>query len=368
MPPKSKAAATKSAAATKAAAAKSAATKSAATKSVRKRSSPDNGSSKTKKYKSAPAAAAAVEVAPLPLAVHYYVHNHHVRPLIAIPINNPNLWPTPSAPFFRSTGTSNEGYGMFAGTWFPFISMKDKATMPNYLKSKQSGFIIKSGFLYGEDMDTLSPKQTWIHNLVDDYPIMLDENKQNFLKLTTLSITFKNLYDKMVKEKDITNPVYKDIILLLKHIVETIFTDFLKYFLYPWQVMVSRKIGGGYWTMNQELYNYIGEKLSSHDNINAPVVTIINYSNEKDTNIQDAIQFLQDNRAQMTIEEIHELEAKENAKVRENEQSLKAPHLLMTANIHKSQNKMETYLRRITGLETQYESMQRVNALLNRKK
>jgi hypothetical protein len=357
----------------KSATTKSATTKSATTKSAaaRKRGSQENGSSKTKKYKSASApaaAAAAVEVAPLPLAVHYYVHNHHIRPLIAIPVNNPNLWPTSSAPFFRSTGTSNEGYGMFAGTWFPFISMKDNTTMPGYLESKPSGFIIKSGFLYGEDMDTLSPKQTWIHNLVDNYPITLDENKQKYLNLTS-NITFIDLYRKMVNPTiDITNPIYKDVTLLLKHIVETVFTDFLKYFLYPWQVMVSRKIGGGYWTINQELYNYIGEKLSSHDNINAPVVTIINYSNEKDTNIQDAIQFLQDNRAQMTIEEIRELEAKENAKVRENEQSLKAPHLLMTANIHKSQNKMETYLRRITGFETQYEATQRAYALLNRKK
>jgi len=325
------------------------------------------------------------KVASTVLPVHYYVHNAHIRPLIAIPINNPDLWPTRAAPFFRSTGTSNEGYGMFTGTWFPFISLKDDTKMPGYLTNRSTGFIIKSGFIYGEDDEiSLSPKQKWIHDLVDDFPVTLNESIVTFLGLSKgtdgsrlkgtdgsrlgasakgtefptsdiSKLKIVDLHKMLINNKNIENPVYMELVQLLKNTIDYVFCKFLKYFLYPWQVMVSRSFGTGYWQLNQELYHYIGEKLKEHDIINATIPVTDSVCDAKDTEISCAIAFLESHNAQMTLGEIHELEVKERPK-----QETNSINSIFTYN-----GKIETYYKKILQLENAYISAKRAIDILN---
>ncbi len=341
-------------------------------KASKERSSPPRSASPKAIMPPAPRAASpraraasprARAASPNALEVHYYVHNTHIRPLIAIPINNPNLWPTRAVPFFRSTGTSNEGYGMFAGTWFPFVSMKDDAKMPGYLKKRQSGFIIKSSFIYEEDESNYSPKQKWIHELVDDYPVELSESIAHFLHLpseTETRVRFIELYNILnSKTLDITSPIYIELVRLLKDTIDYVFFKFLKYFLYPWQVMISRRLGGGYWDMNRELYNYIGIKLRDFDIVNAGTPIIDNTCGINDTEISCAISFLENQDAQMTLDQIRELETKEKPSITFDN--------LNSANIFYVNGKLDTYFKKLDQLQNTYESTKRAMAMMNSK-
>lgn len=274
--------------------------------------SPKSSPKSSRKHKSPEASASAAS------PVFHYIHNCHDRALITVPINNLDLWPTPNIPFFRSTGTSNEGHNIFRNTWFPFVSMKHGKKMPRYLTSQKDGFLIKSSFLINGSEAAFPLRPKWLLNILHEYPIPMDADKLAFLKRNKINVnTFREVY-MFISKYTGKESVYLDIVRLVLDEVETCFVKFLNYFSYPWQVIISWNIGTGYWTINRNLYNYIGEKLREHDIIRYTLPTVGASSPCTDNtyeNITEALRFLEHNKAQMTMAQINELSDKEKASV-----------------------------------------------------
>ncbi len=283
-------------------------------KSSRKHKSPE--ASAASAFSAAASATAASATAAS--AVFHYIHNCHDRALITVPVNNTDLWPTPNVPFFRSTGTSNEGHSIFRDTWFPFVSMKNASTMRNYLHTQIDGFLIKSSFLINSSETAFPLRPKWLDDILHEYPIPMDADKLAFLKRNKINVnTFREVY-KFITKYTGKEPIYFDIVRLVLDEVETCFVKFLNYFSYPWQVMISWNIGTGYWTLNRNLYEYIGEKLREHDIIRYTLPTVGASSPCTDNtyeNITEALHFLKHNEAQMTLAQIKELSDKEQASV-----------------------------------------------------
>lgn len=280
--------------------------------------SPKSSPKSSRKHKSPEASASVASAASAASPVFHYIHNCHDRALITVPINNLDLWPTPNVPFFRSTGTSNEGHSIFRDTWFPFVSMKDKKKMPRYLNTQKDGFLIKSSFLINGSETAFPLRPKWLLNILHEYPIPMDADKLAFLKRNKINvITFREVYMFITKYTG-KEPIYFDIVRIVLDEVETCFVKFLNYFSYPWQVMISWNIGTGYWTLNRNLYNYIGEKLREHDIIRYTLPGIGASSPCTDNtyeNITEALRFLNHNNAQMNMAQINELSDKEQASV-----------------------------------------------------
>jgi hypothetical protein len=283
--------------------------------------SPKSSPKSSRKHKLPEASAAAAfsaATATATSAVFHYIHNCHDRALITVPVNNTDLWPTPNVPFFRSTGTSNEGHSIFRDTWFPFVSMKNASTMPRYLNTQKDGFLIKSSFLINGSETAFPLRPKWLNDILHEYPIPMDADKLAFLKRNKINVnTFREVYMFITKYTG-KEPIYFDIVRLVLDEVETCFVKFLNYFSYPWQVMISWNIGTGYWTLNRNLYEYIGEKLREHNIIRYTLPTVGASSPCTDNtyeNITEALHYLKHNKAQMTMAQIKELSDKEQASV-----------------------------------------------------
>ena len=201
------------------------------------------------------------------------------RLLVSIPVNNHALWPNPNICFFRTTGRSNKNSEIFTGSWFPIAGIKESSTMPKYLEDKSDGFLIKMAFIMNkkDDFSGTDKQPKWISDLIDDYPIILEESEKSLFD-EKRSITIKEFIEKNKYEKSKTSTVivinYERIAKEIDNILNEGFTRFLNYFLYEWQAMLSLRIGGGYWKLNPVFAEYISRKLSSFDLVPVPRIDL----------------------------------------------------------------------------------------------
>ena len=252
------------------------------------------------------------------------------RLLVSIPVNDRDLWPTDNICYFRTSGRSNEGYEKFRGSWFPIAGIKDDSNMPDYLPDKAHGFFIKMVFIT-EDFET---PPNWIYNLIMDYPIILDEDERVLFENKSI-ITISEFRSKILpivndfvnKKISVLNNRYERIALRVNSIIDDAFDNFLTYFLYEWQAMLSLKIGGGYWAVNTEFTAYISTKLTAFDSVHVPIINKILYNanetelkviyeldptNNKDTNRgQPSIEFSKNAKTQLSLDQIMTIKAKQ---------------------------------------------------------
>jgi hypothetical protein len=211
------------------------------------------------------------------------------RLLVSIPVNNHALWPNPNICFFRTTGRSNKNSEIFTGSWFPIAGIKEGSAMPKYLEDKSDGFLIKMAFIMNkkDDFSGTDKQPKWISDLIDDYPIILEESEKSLFD-EKRSITIKEFIEKNKYEKSKTSKPstlidinYERIAKEIDNILDGGFTRFLNYFLYEWQAMLSLRIGGGYWKLNPIFAEYISRKLSRFDLVPVPHIDLKEMSEEK---------------------------------------------------------------------------------------
>jgi hypothetical protein len=201
------------------------------------------------------------------------------RLLVSVPVNNHALWPNPNICFFRTTGRSNKNSEIFTGSWFPIAGIKEGSAMPKYLEDKSDGFLIKMAFIMNkkDDFSGTDKQPKWISDLIDDYPIILEESEKSLFD-EKRSITIKEFIEKNKYEKSKTSTLidtrYERIAKEIDNILDGGFTRFLNYFLYEWQAMLSLRIGGGYWKLNPVFAEYISRKLSRFDLVPVPHIDL----------------------------------------------------------------------------------------------
>ena len=128
-----------------------------------------------------------------------------------------------------------------------------------------------------DDFSGTDKQPKWISDLIDDYPIILEESEKSLFD-EKRSITIKEFIEKNKYEKSKTSTVivinYERIAKEIDNILNEGFTRFLNYFLYEWQAMLSLRIGGGYWKLNPVFAEYISRKLSSFDLVPVPRIDV----------------------------------------------------------------------------------------------
>jgi len=194
----------------------------------------------------------------------------------------------------------------------------------------------------------------WISNLIDDYPIILeesekslfDESQQSVITIENKekekkSITFITIkffiefieHNKYQPRTTITDTRYQRIAREIQEVLNEVL-KFLNYFLYEWQVMLSLRIGGGYWDLNLThnivFKEYISRKLSSFDLVPVPHIdaTLKIMSEEKlkekyfEKDVKRppnrgvlTIDFSKRAGTQLSMEQIDEIKKEEEAKI-----------------------------------------------------
>ena len=202
------------------------------------------------------------------------------RLLISVDVYNRALWPNDKICYFRTTGTSNQGHEIFAGSWFPIVGIKDNSSMTGFLKDKTDGFLIKMGLVVNENeqiSDIDRPK--WFMDLLSDYPIVLEPEEIDLFDETEKindppCITIDTFFKKKIYRRDDKNIImlkeYEMLTRKIDDIITNTFEYFFNYFLYEWQIMLSLRIGGGYWDYNPLLKAYVSAKLRDFDLVKIP--------------------------------------------------------------------------------------------------
>ena len=287
------------------------------------------------------------------------------RLLATVPVNNSALWPNNNICYFRSTGTSNEGYEIFKGSWFPIVGIKDQSTMPGFLPKEPDGFFVKMGFIMNQDSFDLHKEPKWIVNLVGDYPIALDEIERPLFNnksiITIDEFINKEKYTEHKKIK-IYDTRYHRIALCIKLIIQNDFDNFLSYFLYEWQAMLSLRIGGGYWDLKPEFKEYISGKLARYDLVPVPHIDETlktasetklreiyesNPDNKEIDSVKSTIDFSKRVGTQLSIEQINTIKTAEEKKMKEQEnyKPSSLPFQMYTEMQQRYSNKVESYIR-----------------------
>ena len=290
------------------------------------------------------------------------------RLLVSVPVNNSRLWPNNNICFFRSTGTSNAGFEIFKGSWFPIVGIKDNSTMQGFLPEQPDGFFIKMAFIMNKNNDysNTHKQPKWIINLVGDYPIPLDETERSLFNnksiITIDEFVNKNKYIEKKKTR-IIDTQYHRIALCIKLIIKNEFEGFLNYFLYEWQAMLSLRIGGGYWDSKPEFKEYISSKLAAYDLV--PVAHIDEtlktasetelreiYESNPDNNkvinrVKPTIDFSKRVGTQLSMEQINAIKTTEEKKIKEqeNHQVSSLPFRLFTEMEERYSRKVDNYIQ-----------------------
>jgi hypothetical protein len=142
--------------------------------------------------------------------------------------------------------------------------------MPGFLPKEPDGFFIKMGFIMNQDSFDLHKEPNWITDLIGDYPIALVETERHLFNnkkfITIDEFINKQKYTEIKK----IDTQYHRLALSIRLIIKNEFENFLNYFLYEWQAMLSLRIGGGYWDSNPEFKEYISKKLARYDLVPVP--------------------------------------------------------------------------------------------------
>jgi hypothetical protein len=160
------------------------------------------------------------------------------RPLIIIPINNPNLWTNNNIAYFRSSGRSNST-PQYSNTWFPLGGIVEQNNTKILRETFNTGHIIKMS-------DLLEKKDSnWKTNLCMEYFHPLEnqsfENKSFDKILSTLNPNSTNI--------DAIEALFTEALLIKK------FLD--SYFFFDWQLRISAQIGGGFWDRNPNFCTFV---------------------------------------------------------------------------------------------------------------
>ena len=161
----------------------------------------------------------------------YHEGGDSYRPIIIIPINDPNLWPNKNIAYFRSSGRTNQT-PEYSNTWFPlggFVEQNNTTILDNTFKK---GHIIKMS-------DLLKKRDSnWKGNLCIEY--FRTFQNDSFQKILT-TLTVDNV--------DTLELLFNEAFLIKK------FLD--NYFFFDWQLRISAQIGGGFWDRNPKFCTFV---------------------------------------------------------------------------------------------------------------
>jgi hypothetical protein len=286
------------------------------------------------------------------------------RLLVSIPVNNPNLWPTPNICYFRTTGTSNPGYSIFTGSWFPIVGIKETSTMKGYLTEHPDGFLIKMLFIMNkkDDNSDAQKQPKWICDLVGDYPIILEESeKMLFENKPSITIDEFIKKDKNIEVGKIDTR-YERLANVIGDILKWKYEKFLNYFLYEWQAMLSLRIGGGYWDLpeNAVFKEYVSTKLEPFDLVPVPHIHLkeaneeelekkyFEHDNKRQPNRgKETIQFAKDTGTQLSMDQINAIKIAEQQKLKDARRPSVMTFDIYTIMQEKYTNPINNYKRRL---------------------
>jgi hypothetical protein len=182
-------------------------------------------------------------------SIIYHEGGDSYRPFIVV--NVPvAVWVGNRLAFYKSSGRSNVGYELYANTWFPtggiikteFVHRKDKL---------ERGLIIKISTLYNLK-DKYSP--TWIYNLLREYFV----KKYTVIPASIMEDIFFVTTDvSALKKKTVENAQYIELYNEIYQEYLTLYKFLYNYFFNEFQIKISAALGGGYWTINENFYNFI---------------------------------------------------------------------------------------------------------------
>jgi len=266
----------------------------------------------------------------------YHEGGDSYRPFIIIELP-PNLWVTPNISFYRTTGRSNEGFSIYSNTWFPTpglitteVKLKDIDT------SFTKGHIIKCAMLGRKYKE-------WHKNLIRSF--LLSAYAYEISRELEYINTVEFLFD---RTKTIASyPIYfmkpdelkLEKMYFLKKIIQYVVMlyDLLSIYFYDdWQLKLSCKLGGGIWKGMNSTETHINEMLSRFrkfvdNNINLPneiripnIKSIPSTEEElqkkyalPETNENAVISFLETNHAQISHQDLVNINTNNNSNIDE---------------------------------------------------
>lgn len=219
--------------------------------------------------------------------IPYILYNEggdHIRPFIVLPVPEHENWITNNIAYYRTSGESNVGSTHLKGTWIPTFGFGGMPDTTKIYKMSDTNKLLAD--ILTQQRVRFSPRiPVDISNILTGYV--------NWCLTTTFDDSIMNILITRWSQNKSWNNVFK---------YQTIEKMLINYFLFTWQVIISRNIGGGIWDNTEDIdimlfLKYLNEILGPRFPIALPDIeeTTITRKNEN-----QLVEFLKFHNAQST--------------------------------------------------------------------